>query len=146
MHWRDPRPLVAFGGATPWCEPAVLAEARAGDGRIVLVGLPPSAFAPKPYTFQTGQPYISFIDLEMRRKPLRLVERLLTDAGAPSLAIPVFAGPYGEDGTIGGLRGQIDLPRWRFSTDPGNRGETDGNDIVSYITGVRSGNGEAAFA
>ncbi|MFZ5708725.1 MAG: ATP-binding cassette domain-containing protein [Pseudomonadota bacterium] len=27
-----------------------------------------------------------------------------------------------------------------------NRDETDGNDIVSYITGVRSGNGEAAFA
>jgi fructose transport system ATP-binding protein len=27
-----------------------------------------------------------------------------------------------------------------------NRDETDGNDIVSYITGVKSGNGEAAFA
>ncbi|MCK6486801.1 MAG: hypothetical protein L6R48_00420, partial [Planctomycetes bacterium] len=122
LHWRDPRPLAAFRGVQPWCEPAVLAA----GGRLTLVGLPPAAFVPRPYQLTSGKPYTSFIDIEQRRKPLRVVERILTAMGAVPAAQPLFTGVQGEDGTLGGLRAVIDLPRWRFSTDPAGRGEAAG--------------------
>ncbi|MCK6487986.1 MAG: hypothetical protein L6R48_06605 [Planctomycetes bacterium] len=121
LHWRYPRALARFTGATPWCDPGVLAEARVGAGRVLLVGLPLDAFAPKPY--QLGkQAYTSFIDVEMKRKALALVGRVLGEAGAAPLPIPLFAAGLGEDNTVGGLRAHIDLPTWRFGTDPDDQG------------------------
>jgi beta-galactosidase len=134
LHWRYPRGLARFTGATAWCEPGVLAEQRIGRGRVVLVGLPLAAFTAAPYAL--AKPYTSFIDVEMQRKPLRLVEALLSACGATPLPVPLFAGALGEDNTVGGLRAVLDLPRWRFTTDPEDRGGAAGWEKPAFDDGA----------
>lgn len=122
FSWREPKPVCTFALQAPsLVEPAVVASVGYGQGRFVFCGIDPDCFAATPRKIG-GKEVVTFIDQEVHQKAIRIVTTLLHNLGVQPPDFSLFGNQRYMNNTKSARDVAIELPQWRFRTDPGDTG------------------------
>ncbi|MBM3501511.1 MAG: hypothetical protein FJX74_22890, partial [Armatimonadetes bacterium] len=134
LYWRDERPapvLTDLPAGSRATTPAVIAETPRGKGRLVVWTVSAGQYddrltAGENNRWNTHRAY--YAKTANHDKIHRALTLILTNLGVrmrhPRLAL--FTGEYGQNGRVANALFRVELPEWRFRTDPDDVGKAQG--------------------